>query len=69
MPLIIQDVVVSIVALGALAVIVWRVVDVGRPGKKTPACNGCSTGKAACSTVPPASGPDVRPVSFIRSSD
>jgi hypothetical protein len=51
-PLIVQDIVVTLLAVGAALLIVFRVFGVFRPTKSGPACAGCASGAAACAKVP-----------------
>jgi hypothetical protein len=70
MPLVIQDIIVTIVALLAGGVLLQRVVAVARPGVKPTACHGCATGKAPCAAAPAAASThpeSVSPLTFVRS--
>jgi len=57
-----QDVLVSIVALGAAALIVWRVIGYFQPARNEPTCGNCPA-KAS----PPPSPGDTRPMVFLKS--
>ena len=48
MTLNIQDIVVTLLALGAALVILYRVFGVFRPSNSSPACANCASGAAAC---------------------
>jgi hypothetical protein len=48
MNLMTQDIIVSLLALGAALVIFFRVFGVFRPSKSGPACPNCASGAAAC---------------------
>lgn len=48
MPLIVQDITVTLLALSAALLIVYRVFGVFRPSKSSPACGNCASGAAAC---------------------
>lgn len=43
MPLVIQDVIVTAMALGAVGLVVRRVVGVFRPEPSAPACTSCAS--------------------------
>jgi hypothetical protein len=43
MSLVVQDAIVTLIAMGALGVLIDRVRRVFFPRAKTPACGGCST--------------------------
>jgi hypothetical protein len=69
MPLVIQDIMVTIVALLAGGVLLRRVVAVARPGVKPSACNSCATGKPPCAVAPAATSAHretVSPLTFVR---
>jgi hypothetical protein len=51
MTLLAQDIIVSLLALGAALVIFFRVFGVFRPSKSGPACSNCASGAAACAKV------------------
>jgi hypothetical protein len=48
MTLMVQDAVVTLLALGAAFVIFYRLFGVFRPSKSSPACANCASGAAAC---------------------
>jgi hypothetical protein len=43
MTLLLQDVIVTLLSAGALALLVWRVVGVLTPASGSPACGSCSS--------------------------
>jgi hypothetical protein len=72
----VQTAIVSLVALGALLIVVRRVLGAIRPPKGTVACPSCASGSDACGTsavhaASAASGvaetSDVQPMVLIRS--
>ena len=48
MSLLLQDVIVTVLALGAALLIVSRVFGALRPTTSSPACGNCASGAAAC---------------------
>jgi hypothetical protein len=70
MNLLVQDVVATSLAIGAVALIVRRVLGVLTPSAQTPGCAGCpSCPTAAAATPDRAPEPDAapRPIVLIRS--
>ena len=65
-----QDALVTLVALGAGVVLLRRVTGVGRPSS-TPGCANCPSAAASCHVAAPAQAPASRPehpLVFIRPS-
>lgn len=65
--MLIQNLVVTLVALGAVAFIVRRVTGLGRRGTSETACPSCTTGAGACATPAKTTPPDVHPLTLVRS--
>lgn len=59
-----QDLIVTVMALGAAAIILRRMVGAFRPGKTNPACGGCASGAAACAKGAPAH-PGDKPIPLV----
>jgi hypothetical protein len=67
MSLALQNIIVSLAALGAAAVLVRRVLWPRRQAAGKASCASCAAGEP-CSPTPPApSEPEVRPLTLIRS--
>ena len=69
MSLLVQNVIVSIVALAALAIAGWRLIG-GRRRRSgaTPGCASCESGGEPCAPAKPSGAePDVHPLTVIRS--
>lgn len=63
-----QNLVVTLVALGAVAFIVRRVTGLGRGDSNQAACPSCTSGSGACATTPAKTAPaDVHPLTLVRS--
>jgi hypothetical protein len=46
-----QDALVTLVALLSAVVVLRRMIGAFRPGRKTPACQNCASGAAACASA------------------
>jgi hypothetical protein len=46
--ILLQDILVTMMALMAALIIIRRLVGTFRPGKANPACDNCASGAAAC---------------------
>jgi hypothetical protein len=69
MPILLQDVIVTLVALGAVGVLIRRLVDVARPKPSAPACGSCATSKTcapAAASAAAAPEPAAKPLVFVR---
>jgi hypothetical protein len=63
MSLLAQEIIVTLLALGAAVIILRRLVGAFRPAKSGPACPNCASGAAACAKVPDA--PMDRPAEAV----
>ena len=64
----VQDVLVTAMALGAVAIVVQRLLGVIRPVKSTkPGCASCASGNAPCADDKrsPHTGNEAVPVAFV----
>lgn len=66
MSLNLQDVIVTLLALGAAWIVLRRVFGVFRPAAR-PQCSNCASGAAACAPAEGAEGlePDGKPVPMV----
>lgn len=67
MSALLQDAVVTAVALGAASIILRRLVSFARPKAGESPCGSCGSGRSGCATATrPASDPQVRPLVLHR---
>ena len=59
-----QDLIVTVMALAAAAIILRRMVGAFRPGKTNPACDSCASGAAACAKAAPEQPAD-KPIPLV----
>ena len=68
MSIAIQNILVAIIALAAVAVIARRVFMAPRRSGGKPGCPSCASGDQPCApSEPPAAGPNIHPLTLVRS--
>jgi len=65
MSILLQDILVTVMALMAALIIVRRLVGTFRPGKANPACDNCASGAAACAKAAAGEPPSDKAIPLV----